>query len=214
MFSHGVMTALCSSPWSASVYDQAHTRDMTLFGGLVQQDAAVRLLLRRSPASRRSACRASPASSRSSTSSSARSRRTRGPARSASSRRMHHGRLHPAHDVRWRSSVRSTSAGAALKEMTKLERGTASLLLVFILFMGLWPAPFVDRISETVTSSARSDLRVNFDYTLFIPEFMPRRPRCRSSLRSISSCRRCGSRGCRTIAGAGSRSSPASLCPG
>ena len=37
-----------------------------------------------------------------------------------------------------------------LKEMTYLERGTAALLLSFMLFMGLWPAPFIDRISETV----------------------------------------------------------------
>jgi NADH-quinone oxidoreductase subunit M len=37
-----------------------------------------------------------------------------------------------------------------LKEMTYLERGTAVLLLSFMLFMGLWPAPFIDRIQETV----------------------------------------------------------------
>ena len=34
--------------------------------------------------------------------------------------------------------------------MTYLERGTAVLLLAFMLFMGLWPAPFVDRIQESV----------------------------------------------------------------
>ncbi len=39
-----------------------------------------------------------------------------------------------------------------LKEMTYLERGTAVLLLSFMLFMGLWPAPFIDRISETVSA--------------------------------------------------------------
>jgi NADH-quinone oxidoreductase subunit M len=37
-----------------------------------------------------------------------------------------------------------------LREMTLLERGTGALLLVFLLFMGLWPAPFIDRISESV----------------------------------------------------------------
>jgi NADH-quinone oxidoreductase subunit M len=37
-----------------------------------------------------------------------------------------------------------------LKEMTYLERGTAVLLLAFMLFMGLWPAPFIDRIQESV----------------------------------------------------------------
>jgi NADH-quinone oxidoreductase subunit M len=37
-----------------------------------------------------------------------------------------------------------------LKEMTFLERGTAVMLTGFLLFMGLWPAPFVDRIEESV----------------------------------------------------------------
>jgi NADH-quinone oxidoreductase subunit M len=37
-----------------------------------------------------------------------------------------------------------------LREMTRLELATATLLLAFLLFMGLWPAPFVDRISESV----------------------------------------------------------------
>ncbi len=46
MFAHGVMTALFFAMVGA-VYDQAHTRDMRLFGGMVQQDAAVRVLLRR-----------------------------------------------------------------------------------------------------------------------------------------------------------------------
>ena len=41
-----------------------------------------------------------------------------------------------------------------IKEMTYLERGTAMLLLSFMLFMGLWPAPFVDRITETVHGAA------------------------------------------------------------
>jgi len=37
-----------------------------------------------------------------------------------------------------------------LKEMTYLERGTAVLLLGSMLFMGLYPAPFIDRIQESV----------------------------------------------------------------
>jgi NADH-quinone oxidoreductase subunit M len=37
-----------------------------------------------------------------------------------------------------------------LKEMTYLERATGVLMLTFMLFMGLWPAPFIDRITETV----------------------------------------------------------------
>ena len=38
----------------------------------------------------------------------------------------------------------------SLKEMTRFETAGAVLLVVFILFMGLWPAPFVDRIAPTV----------------------------------------------------------------
>ncbi|MEX2247630.1 MAG: NADH-quinone oxidoreductase subunit M [Dehalococcoidia bacterium] len=39
---------------------------------------------------------------------------------------------------------------ADLKDMTRLEMATGVLLLSFLLFMGLWPAPFIDRISESV----------------------------------------------------------------
>jgi NADH-quinone oxidoreductase subunit M len=38
-----------------------------------------------------------------------------------------------------------------LREMSKFETAGAALLVVFILFMGLWPASFVDKISPTVT---------------------------------------------------------------
>jgi NADH-quinone oxidoreductase subunit M len=39
-----------------------------------------------------------------------------------------------------------------LKEMNKFEAAGGALLIVFILFMGLWPSPFVDRISPTVVN--------------------------------------------------------------
>ncbi|MBI2724386.1 MAG: NADH-quinone oxidoreductase subunit M [Chloroflexi bacterium] len=39
---------------------------------------------------------------------------------------------------------------AGLHEMTYLERGTAVILLGGMLFMGLYPAPFIDRIQESV----------------------------------------------------------------
>jgi NADH-quinone oxidoreductase subunit M len=39
-----------------------------------------------------------------------------------------------------------------LKDMNRLEMAGGALLVVFILFMGLWPAPFVDRISPTVVN--------------------------------------------------------------
>src|SRR5690606_12393050 len=38
-----------------------------------------------------------------------------------------------------------------LKEMTRFETAGAVVLVIFILFMGLWPASFVDKISPTVT---------------------------------------------------------------
>ena len=37
-----------------------------------------------------------------------------------------------------------------LREMTVLERATGALMLAFMLFMGLFPAPFIDRIQESV----------------------------------------------------------------
>jgi NADH-quinone oxidoreductase subunit M len=39
-----------------------------------------------------------------------------------------------------------------LKEMNRFEMVGGTLLIVFIVFMGLWPAPFVDRISPTVVN--------------------------------------------------------------
>ena len=36
--------------------------------------------------------------------------------------------------------------------MNQFEMAGGALLIVFILFMGLWPAPFVDRISPTVVN--------------------------------------------------------------
>jgi NADH-quinone oxidoreductase subunit M len=44
------------------------------------------------------------------------------------------------------------SRWGGLKEMTKFEMAGGVLLIVFILFMGLWPDPFVDRISPTVVN--------------------------------------------------------------
>ena len=63
-----------------------------------------------------------------------------------------------------------------LKDMNKFEMAGGALLIVFILFMGLWPAPFVDRISPTIVnfrcrgSDERRDL--NLDYSLLIPEYL------------------------------------------
>ena len=40
----------------------------------------------------------------------------------------------------------------SLKDMTRFEFAGGALLIVFILFMGLWPSPFVDRIAPTVVN--------------------------------------------------------------
>jgi NADH-quinone oxidoreductase subunit M len=40
----------------------------------------------------------------------------------------------------------------SLKEMSRFEAAGGALLVVFILFMGLWPSPFVDRISPTIVN--------------------------------------------------------------
>jgi NADH-quinone oxidoreductase subunit M len=39
---------------------------------------------------------------------------------------------------------------ANLKEMRLLEQVAGAILIVFIVFMGVWPAPFVDRIAQSV----------------------------------------------------------------
>jgi NADH-quinone oxidoreductase subunit M len=39
-----------------------------------------------------------------------------------------------------------------LKDMNRYEMAGGALLVVFILFMGLWPSPFVDRISPTIVN--------------------------------------------------------------
>ncbi len=39
---------------------------------------------------------------------------------------------------------------AHLKEMRLLEQVGGAVLIVFIVFMGVWPDPFVDRISQSV----------------------------------------------------------------
>jgi len=38
----------------------------------------------------------------------------------------------------------------SLKEMRIGEQVAGALLIAFIIFMGLWPAPFIDRISDSV----------------------------------------------------------------
>jgi NADH-quinone oxidoreductase subunit M len=147
MFSHGVMTATFFAMVGA-VYDQAHTRDMTLFGGLVQRMpffvfffsvaglASLGLpglsgfiaefnvfvgTFRTYPWAGALAVFAAAMTA------------------VYILRMMSMALFGPANE-RWND----------LKDMTRLEFATAALLLAFMLFMGLWPAPFIDRIGESV----------------------------------------------------------------
>jgi di/tricarboxylate transporter len=64
---------------------------------------------------------------------------------------------------------------ADLAEMTYFRaRCTAVLLLAFLLFMGLWPAPFIDpHTGERAHAAGRLMTEgLNIDYTLFLPEFL------------------------------------------
>ena len=175
MFSHGVMTALMFAMVGA-VYDQAHTREMAVFGGPREEDAASFVVFfgdrRAVVAGLAGACglrRRVPHLRRD-----VPGRLLRWPARSASSPRR---------------SRRSTSCACwrmaffgpfnekweGLKDMTRSGERAAVCCIVFILFMGLWPAPFVDRISpRACRASAGDDVMndLNFDYTAGHPEYI------------------------------------------
>ena len=154
MFSHGVMTALMFSMVGA-VYDQAHTRELAVFGGLAQKMPQFAIFFviagltsvglpgfsgfvaefnifvgtfQHLPVGGRRSASSAPASPRSTS--------------SACWRCRFFGQLQRE---RW----------GGLKEMTKFEMAGGALLIVFILFMGLWPAPFVDRISPTIVNFCR-----------------------------------------------------------
>jgi NADH-quinone oxidoreductase subunit M len=147
MFSHGVMTAMFFA-MVGSVYDQAHTRDMTLFSGLVHRMPLFVFFFGIAGLASLGL-----------------------PGLSGFVAEFHvfvgAFKTYP-----WAAALGIFAAAmtavyilrmmamsffgpfnekwAELQEMTVLERGTAVLLLGFILFMGLWPAPFVDRIQESV----------------------------------------------------------------
>jgi NADH-quinone oxidoreductase subunit M len=147
MFSHGIMTAMFFA-MVGTVYDQAHTRDMTLFSGLVQRMPLFVFFF--------------------------------GVAGLASLGlpglsgfvAEFHVFLGAFNTYPWAAALGIFAAAMTavyilrmmamsfwgpfneqwndLKEMTYLERATGVLMLAFLLFMGLWPAPFIDRIQETV----------------------------------------------------------------
>ena len=147
MFSHGVMTAMFFAMVGA-VYDQAHTRDMTLFKGLVNKMPLFVFFF------------------------SVAGLASLGLPGLSGFVAEFHVFTGAFHTYPWAGALGVFAAAmtavyilrmmamsmwgpfneqwADLQEMTMLERGTAVLLLSFILFMGLWPAPFVDRIQESV----------------------------------------------------------------
>ncbi|HZP58209.1 MAG TPA: NADH-quinone oxidoreductase subunit M, partial [Dehalococcoidia bacterium] len=147
MFSHGVMTATFFAMVGA-VYDQAHTRDMTLFGGLVHRMPLFVFFFGVAGLASLGlpglsgfiaefnvfvgAFKTYPWAAALGIFAAAMT--------AVYILRMMSMALFGPFNERWDE----------LKEMTYLERGTAALLLAFILFMGLWPAPFIDRISESV----------------------------------------------------------------
>jgi NADH-quinone oxidoreductase subunit M len=147
MFSHGVMTATFFAMVGA-VYDQAHTRDMTLFGGLVHRMpffvfffGVAGLASLGLPGLSGFVAEFNVFVGVFRTYPWAGGLAVLGAALTAVYiLRMMATALWGPLNERW----------AELKDMTRLEFAAASLLLVFMLFMGLWPAPFVDRISESV----------------------------------------------------------------
>ena len=151
MFSHGVMTALMFA-MVGSVYDQAHTRDMSLFGGLANK-------MPRFTAFFAIACLASLGL----------------PGLSGFVAEFHIfvGTFH-TYPVFGALAIFGAAITATyilrmlamaffgpfnekwskLVEMTRWEQAAGAILVFFILFMGIWPAPFIDRISHTVLTLA------------------------------------------------------------
>jgi len=147
MFAHGVMTALFFA-MVGSVYDQAHTRDMTLFSGLVQRMPLFVFFFGVAGLA------------------------SLGLPGLAGFIAEFHVFVGTFQTYPWAGALGIFAAmltavyilrmwsmsffgpfnerWSGLQEMTYLERGTAVLLLAFILFLGLWPAPFIDRIQESV----------------------------------------------------------------
>ncbi len=147
MFSHGIMTAMFFA-MVGSVYDQAHTRDMTLFSGLVNKMPLIVFFFGIAGLASLGlpglsgfvaefhvfvgAFRTYPWAAALGIFAAAMT--------AVYILRMMSMSFFGPFNERW----------ADLREMTVLERGTAVLLLSFLLFMGLWPAPFIDRIQESV----------------------------------------------------------------
>jgi NADH-quinone oxidoreductase subunit M len=147
MFSHGVMTALMFAMVGA-LYDQAHVRDMSIFGGLANK-------MPRFAAFFAIAGLASIGL----------------PGLSGFVAEFHiFVGIFKTYPVFGALAVFGAAITATyilrmlamaffgpfnekwdkLKEMTRWEQAAGAILIFFLLFMGLWPAPFIDRISSTV----------------------------------------------------------------
>jgi NADH-quinone oxidoreductase subunit M len=149
MFAHGVMTALMFTNVGA-VYDQAHARDMTIFGGLAKR---------------------MPRHAAFWTVAGLSSLGLPGLAGFIAEFHIFVGVFQAGYY--WAGALGILAAAITatyilrmlssayfgplnerwqeLKEMRPGEQFAAALLIIFILLMGLWPAPFIDRISDTVS---------------------------------------------------------------
>ena len=147
MFSHGVMTALMFAMVGA-LYDQAHVRDMSIFGGLANK-------MPRFAAFFAIAGLASIGL----------------PGLSGFVAEFHIFvgifKTYPVFGALavFGAAITATyilrmlamaffgpfnEKWAKLTEMTRWEQAAGAVLIFFLLFMGLWPAPFIDRISSSV----------------------------------------------------------------
>jgi NADH-quinone oxidoreductase subunit M len=147
MFAHGIMTALMFTLVGA-VYDQAHLRDMTLFGGLVQKMPRYTTFWAFAGLS---------------------SLGLPGLAGFVAEFHIFVGvfRTYPLFGALGVAAAAITAAyilrmlalaffgpfnvrWSGLRDMQFVEVAAASLLVAFLIFMGVWPSPFIDRISSSV----------------------------------------------------------------
>jgi NADH-quinone oxidoreductase subunit M len=150
MFSHGVMTALMFAMVGV-IYDQAHTRELGIFGGLASKTPRVAIFFVVAGLTSVGL-----------------------PGLSGFAAEVHVF-IGTFTTYPWAGVLAVIGAGittvyifrllalsffgqfneerwGTLKDMNRFEFVGGALLIVFILFMGLWPAPFIDRISDTVVT--------------------------------------------------------------
>jgi NADH-quinone oxidoreductase subunit M len=147
MFAHGVMTALMFAMVGA-VYDQTHVRDMTIFGGLAQKTPRLTAFFAIAGLS------------------------SLGLPGLAGFIAEFHIFVGTFKTYPWAGVLGVLAAAitatyilrmlamaffgpfnerwAQIKEMRLGEQFSGALLIFFIVFMGIWPAPFIDRINDSV----------------------------------------------------------------